>query len=103
MHPLTILAVGLYGEVLPNQNGAPLRSQSTRGSAPPQTSTATERRLPSLFKNTKTLPFNGYGEQVASMLRGPLTYAVALTALLAFRVVVWTRGDTAMRKITGRI
>lgn len=25
MHPLTILAVGLYGEFLPNQNGAPLR------------------------------------------------------------------------------
>ena len=25
MHPLTILAVGLYGELLPNQNGAPLR------------------------------------------------------------------------------
>ncbi|HNZ55964.1 MAG TPA: protein-methionine-sulfoxide reductase catalytic subunit MsrP [Methylophilaceae bacterium] len=25
MHPLTILAVGLYGEQLPNQNGAPLR------------------------------------------------------------------------------
>jgi sulfoxide reductase catalytic subunit YedY len=25
MHPLTILAVGLYGEELPNQNGAPLR------------------------------------------------------------------------------
>jgi sulfoxide reductase catalytic subunit YedY len=25
MHPLSILAVGLYGEVLPNQNGAPLR------------------------------------------------------------------------------
>jgi sulfoxide reductase catalytic subunit YedY len=25
MHPLTILAVGLYGRVLPNQNGAPLR------------------------------------------------------------------------------
>ncbi|MBI3431880.1 MAG: protein-methionine-sulfoxide reductase catalytic subunit MsrP [Hydrogenophilales bacterium] len=25
MHPLTILAVGLYGEVLPNQNGAPIR------------------------------------------------------------------------------
>lgn len=25
MHPLTILAVGLYGDVLPNQNGAPLR------------------------------------------------------------------------------
>jgi sulfoxide reductase catalytic subunit YedY len=25
MHPLTILAVGMYGELLPNQNGAPLR------------------------------------------------------------------------------
>ncbi len=25
MHPLTILAVGLYGEELPNQNGAPIR------------------------------------------------------------------------------
>lgn len=25
MHPLTLLAVGLYGETLPNQNGAPLR------------------------------------------------------------------------------
>ena len=25
MHPLTILAVGLYGEILPSQNGAPLR------------------------------------------------------------------------------
>ena len=25
MHPLTILAVGLYGDLLPNQNGAPIR------------------------------------------------------------------------------
>ena len=25
MHPLTTLVTGLYGEVLPNQNGAPLR------------------------------------------------------------------------------
>jgi sulfoxide reductase catalytic subunit YedY len=25
MHPLTILAVGIYGETLPNQNGAPIR------------------------------------------------------------------------------
>ena len=25
MHPLTLLAVGLYGQVLPNQNGAPIR------------------------------------------------------------------------------
>jgi sulfoxide reductase catalytic subunit YedY len=25
MHPLTLMAVGLYGHVIPNQNGAPLR------------------------------------------------------------------------------
>jgi sulfoxide reductase catalytic subunit YedY len=25
MHPLALLGVGLYGEVLPNQNGAPVR------------------------------------------------------------------------------
>src|SRR5207342_345469 len=25
MHPLTIMAVGIYGETLPNQNGAPIR------------------------------------------------------------------------------
>ena len=25
MHPLTLMATGLYGEILPNQNGAPLR------------------------------------------------------------------------------
>ena len=25
MHPLTLMVVGLYGKVLPNQNGAPLR------------------------------------------------------------------------------
>ena len=25
MHPLTILGTGLYGELMPNQNGAPLR------------------------------------------------------------------------------
>ena len=25
MHPLTLLAVGLYGKTLPNQNGAPIR------------------------------------------------------------------------------
>ena len=25
MHPLTLMAVGLYGKTLPNQNGAPLR------------------------------------------------------------------------------
>src|SRR5205814_8183540 len=25
MHPLTLMTVGMYGQVLPNQNGAPLR------------------------------------------------------------------------------
>jgi sulfoxide reductase catalytic subunit YedY len=25
MHPLTIMAVGIYGDILPNQNGAPIR------------------------------------------------------------------------------
>ena len=25
MNPLTLLAVGVYGKVLPNQNGAPIR------------------------------------------------------------------------------
>ena len=25
MHPLTIMATGLYGEAMPNQNGAPIR------------------------------------------------------------------------------
>jgi sulfoxide reductase catalytic subunit YedY len=25
MHPLTLLAIGMYGHALPNQNGAPLR------------------------------------------------------------------------------
>lgn len=25
MHPLTLVAVGMYGEMLPNQNGAPIR------------------------------------------------------------------------------
>jgi len=25
MHPLTLFAVGIYGRVLPNQNGAPIR------------------------------------------------------------------------------
>jgi len=25
MHPLTLIAVGMYGDILPNQNGAPLR------------------------------------------------------------------------------
>ncbi|HEV8393008.1 MAG TPA: protein-methionine-sulfoxide reductase catalytic subunit MsrP [Vicinamibacterales bacterium] len=110
MHPLTILAVGLYGETLPNQNGAPLRlvvpwkygfkgiksivkirflakqpvsswqlawSQAygfyanVNPAVPHQRhSQAVEARLPSLFQTTKTVPFNGYGDQVASLYAG---------------------------------
>ena len=110
MHPLTILAVGLYGEVLPPQNGAPLRlvvpwkygfksiksivkigfvekepinswkrvasneygfyANVNPAVDHPRWSQATERRLPSFFKTMKTLPFNGYGEQVAAMYAG---------------------------------
>jgi sulfoxide reductase catalytic subunit YedY len=110
LHPLTILVVGLYGEVLPNQNGAPLRLavpwkygfkhaksivkirfvekqplNTWQKQAPteygfyanvnpsvdhPRWSQATERRLPGLFKNHKTLMFNGYGEQVAGLYAG---------------------------------
>ena len=110
MHPLTILVVGLYGEVLPNPNGAPLRlvipwKYGFKGAksivkirftdhqpvntwqrmAPneygfyanvnpmvdhPRWSQASERRLPSLFRSTKTQLFNGYGDQVASLYTG---------------------------------
>jgi sulfoxide reductase catalytic subunit YedY len=109
MHPLTILAVGLYGESLPAQNGAPLRLvvpwkygfKSAKSivtvrfvremprtawvkSAPheygfyanvnpdvahPRWSQALERRLGE-FRKRKTLPFNGYGDQVASLYAG---------------------------------
>ncbi len=109
MHPLSIMAVGLYGEVLPNQNGAPMRlvvpwkygfksiksivkirftdqqpvSSWTRA-APheygfyanvnpevdhPRWSQARERRLGELLKR-KTLLFNGYADEVASLYRG---------------------------------
>jgi sulfoxide reductase catalytic subunit YedY len=112
MHPLTLLAVGLYGKALPNQNGAPLRlivpwKYGFKGikaivgitfvekaprttwaeSAPdeygffanvnpavdhPRWSQATERRIgASLFDQRRpTLPFNGYGAQVASLYSG---------------------------------
>ena len=110
MHPLTLLAVGLYGEVLPAQNGAPLRLvvpwkygfkgiksivkvrflakqpvSSWQLSWPqaygfyanvnpavphPRHSQAVEARLPSLFQTTRTMPFNGYGDQVASLYTG---------------------------------
>ena len=108
-HPLTLLAVGLYGEVMPKQNGAPLRlivpwkygfksakaivkirfvrdmpRSSWMKSAPqeygfysnvnpevphPRWSQAQERRLGEFLKR-KTLPFNGYAEQVASLYAG---------------------------------
>ena len=109
MHPLAILAVGLYGKPLPNQNGAPLRLvvpwkygfksiksivrirltakqpvSSWQASAPqeygfysnvnpdvdhPRWSQARERRIGEFFKR-KTLMFNGYGDQVASLYAG---------------------------------
>ena len=113
MHPLTILAVGLYGETLPNQNGAPIRlvvpwkygfksiksvvrisltekepktSWKSQNASEygfysnvnpavdhPRWSQATERRIgeSGLFaKRRPTLPFNGYGNQVASLYTG---------------------------------
>jgi sulfoxide reductase catalytic subunit YedY len=36
----------------------------------PRWSQATDRKLPSLFKNHKTELFNGYAEQVASLYSG---------------------------------
>lgn len=112
MHPLAMMAFGLYGEVLPNQNGAPMRLVvpwkygfkgaksivKIRFSATmPQTawmkagpseygffanvnpqvdhprwSQASERRIGGgLFTpRIKTLMFNGYAEQVASLYSG---------------------------------
>ena len=113
MHPLTLLTFGMYGENLPNQNGAPVRIvvpwkygfksaksivkirfvekepvTSWGRSAPqeygfysnvnpnvdhPRWSQATERRIgeDGLFaKKRKTLMFNGYESQVASMYSG---------------------------------
>ncbi len=109
MHPLAILAVGMYGRVLPNQNGAPLRlvvpwkygfksiksivrirltreqpKTSWNISAPreygfysnvnpevdhPRWSQSRERRIGE-FRKRKTLPFNGYAEQVAGLYAG---------------------------------
>ena len=106
MHPLTILVVGLYGEALPNQDGAPIRLavpwkygfkhvksivkiefvqkqplNTWQQQAPneygffanvnpqvnhPRWSQATERRIGE-FLQRRTLMFNGYGDQVASM------------------------------------
>jgi sulfoxide reductase catalytic subunit YedY len=110
MHPLSLLAVGLYGKTLMNQNGAPIRlvvpwkygfknvksivsirfvdkmprtawseanpreygfySNVNPDVDHPRWSQATERRIPSYFKTTKTLMFNGYADQVASLYNG---------------------------------
>lgn len=114
-HPLTILATGLYGETLPNQNGAPIRLvvpwkygfkgiksivriTLTDKEPPtswnltaaneygfyanvnpavdhPRWSQASERRIgeaDGLFGGARidTLPFNGYGEEVAGLYAG---------------------------------
>jgi sulfoxide reductase catalytic subunit YedY len=109
MHPLAMMAVGLYGEVLPNQNGAPIRLvvpwkygfkgiksivkvrftdkqpmntwQQTKADEygfyanvnpevdHPRWTQKTERRIGEFFRR-KTLPFNGYADQVASLYTG---------------------------------
>ena len=110
MHPLTLLAVGLYGKTLMNQNGAPIRlvvpwKYGFKGAKsivritfvdkmpkttwveqnpdwygfysnvnptvnPVRWDQSREKRLPSLFATMKTLMFNGYADQVASMYAG---------------------------------
>jgi sulfoxide reductase catalytic subunit YedY len=109
MHPLALLSVGLYGEVMPKQNGAPVRlvvpwkygfksiksivKIKFQESMPPTTwnlsapreygfysnvnptvnhprwSQASERRLGEFFRR-KTLMFNGYEKEVASLYSG---------------------------------
>jgi methionine sulfoxide reductase catalytic subunit len=109
MHPLTLLCVGMYGETLPNQDGAPVRivvpwkygyksiksivKIKFQEKEPPTTwnltasneygfysnvnptvdhprwSQATEHRLGELLSR-KTMMFNGYGDQVASLYNG---------------------------------
>jgi methionine sulfoxide reductase catalytic subunit len=109
MNPLTLLTVGMYGQVLPNQDGAPVRvvvpwkygfksakslvrirlvakqPQTAWNKAAPQEygfysnvnptvdhprwSQATERRIGE-FLRRKTLMFNGYADQVASLYSG---------------------------------
>jgi sulfoxide reductase catalytic subunit YedY len=109
MHPLAILAVGMYGRALPNQNGAPLRlvvpwkygfksiksivkmklvprmprttwsdenaneygfyANVNPAVDHPRWSQKSERRIGEWSKRP-TLPFNGYGEQVASLYQG---------------------------------
>ncbi|WJF90575.1 protein-methionine-sulfoxide reductase catalytic subunit MsrP [Paraburkholderia bonniea] len=113
MNPLTMLTFGLYGQVLPNQNGAPVRlvvpwkygfksakslvkirfvehqpptswntyakqeygfySNVNPAVDHPRWSQATERRIGEdgfFTAKRKTLMFNGYGDQVASLYQG---------------------------------
>ena len=110
LHPLALVAVGLYGEELPNQNGAPLRLvlpwkygfKSIKSivkirfvdkqplptwvqvaptyygfysNVNPEVATAqgdqrAERRIGE-FSMRRTLPFNGYAEQVAGLCFRP--------------------------------
>ncbi|MBS1794668.1 MAG: protein-methionine-sulfoxide reductase catalytic subunit MsrP [Acidobacteria bacterium] len=109
LHPLTILATGLYGKQLPNQNGAPVRlvvpwkygfksiksivritltdreppttwnlaapdeygfySNVNPAVAHPRWSQATEQRIGE-YTRRKTLPFNGYADEVAKLYDG---------------------------------
>jgi sulfoxide reductase catalytic subunit YedY len=109
LHPLTILATGLYGKQMPNQNGAPIRlivpwkygfksiksivKITLTDREPPTTwniaasdeygfysnvnpnvnhprwSQATEQRIGE-YTRRKTLPFNGYGDEVAQLYDG---------------------------------
>ena len=83
MHPLALLTFGMYGSVLPNQNGAPIRvtvpwkygfySNVNPNVDHPRWSQATERRIGEdgfLQRKRKTLMFNGYAEQVAQLYAG---------------------------------
>ncbi len=109
MNDLTLLATGLYGEPMPNPNGAPIRlvvpwkygfksiksiikielvaeqpstfwndlaaneygfySNVNPARSHPRWSQTTERRIGE-FSRRATLPFNGYGEQVAHLYDG---------------------------------
>lgn len=109
MHPLTLVAVGLYGRTLPNQNGAPVRlvvpwkygfksiksvvrislvdrqptttwnrmgpdefgfySNVNPAVDHPRWSQKKERRIGEWLKR-RTLPFNGYADQVAGLYAG---------------------------------
>jgi len=109
MHPLALLATGIYGRELPPQDGAPIRlvvpwkygfkgiksivkitlvdkqpptswnkyapneygfyANVNPGHAHPRWSQATEQRIGESGRR-KTLPFNGYADQVASLYKG---------------------------------